>query len=272
MTPDTRTRTLEDALKALGINPDDDPIARARAWVDERGADRRERHQAVTERDNAYARISGLEAMIENTHKVFDGVGIAWSMGADAGRLHLAKRASLAVAPDMLTSPERVALTTRIADLERDLATRDASLKTAHAALTRICEVIGADPPVTPDDAVKAVAAQLGADNDAEARASKAEAELREIACALDDAGAPVTYDLADFDDAEETISPVNRILILGDYLRAEHRERGRAEGDATERHLLITAAHLALDDRNAPRRAAGRALTPAARIRALTR
>ena len=42
----TRLRLLEDALRALGINPDADPLVTAKRWTGERDADRRERSKA----------------------------------------------------------------------------------------------------------------------------------------------------------------------------------------------------------------------------------
>ena len=42
----TRLRLLEDALRALGINPDADPLVTAKRWTVERDADRRERSKA----------------------------------------------------------------------------------------------------------------------------------------------------------------------------------------------------------------------------------
>jgi hypothetical protein len=155
-----------------------------------------------------------------------------------------------------------------IAELRGDLAAKDASLKTANAALTRICEVIGAPIPVCPDDAVEAVKAQLGADNDAESRVKAAEATLNEINVALLDAGAPRAYNLDP--RGERPIPDADRVRILGDRVRGEHRERLRAEDDATAKGLLLGAAHLALDDRKAPRNADGITLTLAARIRAI--
>ncbi len=42
----TRLRLFEDALRALGINPDADPLVTAKRWTVERDADRRERSKA----------------------------------------------------------------------------------------------------------------------------------------------------------------------------------------------------------------------------------
>ena len=42
----TRLRLFEDALRALGINPDADPLVTAKRWAVERDADRRERSKA----------------------------------------------------------------------------------------------------------------------------------------------------------------------------------------------------------------------------------
>ena len=214
---DPRAFVLADALKSLGINPDNDPVYHAKRWIEGRDSDRRERDQAITERDNAAARVA---------------------------------------ARDM-----------RIADLERDLADKAASLKTAHAALTRICEVIGAPAPCVAEDAVEAVKAQLGDDNDANSRAQKAEAALAEIGRALADAGAPQTYHLDD--DTERGIPNPERIRLLGERvhtLRAQVREAA----DATNYLDALIEAHNALDALNAPRLADGCVLSLAARVRSL--
>ena len=156
-----------------------------------------------------------------------------------------------------------------VEDLRSDLAAKDTSLKTAHAALTRICDVIGAPISGCPDDVVEAVAKQLGDDNDANARAAQAEEALKDINLALADAGAPRAYTL---DKGERPIPDADRVRLLGDRVRGEWRERARVEADHSERGKAVSDAHLALDDRKAPRFADGVTLTLAARIRALTR
>jgi len=165
---------------------------------------------------------------------------------------------------------EAAAREMRIADLERDLAAKDASLKTAHAALKRICEVIGAPVPCVAEDAVEAVRAQLGASEHTEARVRETEATMRKIGLALGDAGAPAVYDMPD--DTEQDIPDPERIRILGERLRTERGEREQ-EALRAQRHAdHLRDAHLALDDRGAPRHADGVTLTPTARIRAIPR
>lgn len=116
--------------------------------------------------------------------------------------------------------------------LRADLATKDASLKTANA------------------------------------RAERAQAALAEMVNALDDAGAPKVYDLPD--DTERPIPDPERIRLLGERVRGEHAERIR-EGDRAQIYRdRLAAADLALDDRDAPRHADGSPLSIAARIRAL--
>ncbi len=137
----------------------------------------------------------------------------------------------------------------------------------AWTALTRICEVIGAPSPVSPNDVVGEVTTLFGACQHAESRAKQAEEEIKAINLALLDAGAPRAYAL---DKGERPIPDADRVRILGDRVRGEHRERLRAEDDATAKGLLLGDAHLALDDRGAPRHADGITLTPAARIRAI--
>ena len=157
----------------------------------------------------------------------------------------------------------------RIAELERDLAAKDKSLTTAHAALKRICEVIGAPVPCVAEDAVEAVKAQLGDDNDANSRAQKAEAALAEIGRALADAGAPQAYHLED--GTERPIPDPERIRLLGERvhtLRAQVRE----VTDATNYLDAIVEGHNALDALNAPCLADGCVLSLAARIRSIPR
>jgi len=224
-------------------------------------------------------RYPDLEATIEATHKVLDGAGVTWSLGNEATRLPLAKRAEFAAEPDTLPNTEREALTERATKAEaevarmrggdRDLAAKDKSLTTANAALTRICEVIGAPAPCVAEDAVEAVKTLLGAGRYSEERAVKAERTLREIKQALADAGAPQAYHLED--GTERPIPDPERIRLLGERvhtLRAQVRE----VTDATNYLDAIVEGHNALDDRNAPRLADGHVLSLAARIRSLPR
>ena len=51
----TRLRLLEDALRAIGINPDADPLVTAKRWTVERDADRRERSKAATSSSSSRA-------------------------------------------------------------------------------------------------------------------------------------------------------------------------------------------------------------------------
>ena len=155
----------------------------------------------------------------------------------------------------------------RIADIERDLAAKDTSLKTAHAALKRICEIVGAPVPCAAEDTVAAVETLHAAAESAEIRATQTGASLTEIGLALDDAGAPAVYDMPD--DSERPIPDLERIRILGGRLRAERGEREQ-ESLRAQRHAdYLRDAHAALDDRGVPRHADGVAITPAARIRA---
>jgi len=212
-------------------------------------------HTAIAE-----ARISGLEGEIEGAHKVFDGVGVTWSTGLESGRLPLVKRAALAVEPGSLADAERGAMAARIAELERDLAAKDKSLTTAHAALAQVSDLLGSPPPVVPDDAVEAVKMHLAR------RSQPTPAILTE---ALDDAGAPKVYHLDD--DTERPIPDPERIRLLGErvhLLRAQVREAA----DATNYLDALIEAHNALDDRHAPRLADGCVLSLAARIRSIPR
>ena len=227
MSPDPRAFVLADALKSLGINPDNDPVYHAKRWIEGRDSDRRERDQAITERDNAAARVA---------------------------------------ARDM-----------RIADLERDLAAKDDALKTAHAALTRICEVIGAPVPVCPDDAVDVVKRQLGDDNDANNRAQKAEATIAEMIKALSDHGAPRRYEVYGAPDKlGPLLSPVERLRVTLSihHWKADAAERRAHEAEEAREALLQERrfARDALLDAGAPCRADGFDLDLAARIRSLSR
>jgi len=163
---------------------------------------------------------------------------------------------------------EAAAREMRIAELERDLAAKDKSLTTAHAALTRICEVIGAPVPCVAEDAVEAVKTLRGASEHAEARVRETEATMREIGLALEDAGAPAVYHLDD--DTERPIPDPERIRLLGERVRGEHAERIR-EGDRARLYLdRIFAAEQELDAIGSPRHTDGPMLSLSARIRAL--
>jgi chromosome segregation ATPase len=237
-----RITDLESALRDLGVNLGGDLQGEVRAINNRTAGDSaaaqhdidcalRERDRAIDDARTATARIKELEGKI-------------------------ASNVAEAAAREM-----------RIAELERDLAAKDKSLKTAHAALTRICEVIGAPVPCVAEDAVEAVKAQLGDDNDANAHAERAETALAEIGRALADAGAPQAYHLED--GAERPIPDPERIRLLGERvhtLRAQVRE----VTDATNYLDAIVEGHNALDDRNAPRLADGCVLSLAARIRSL--
>ena len=169
---------------------------------------------------------------------------------ANARKAQIASNVADLVARDM-----------RIAELERDLAAKDASLKTAHAALTQVSDLLGSPPPVVPDDAVEAVKMHLAR------RPQPAPVVLTDIAQALADAGAPQAYHLED--GTERPIPDPERIRLLGERvhtLRAQVRE----VTDATNYLDAIVEGHNALDDRNAPRLADGHVLSLAARVRSL--
>ena len=145
----------------------------------------------------------------------------------------------------------------RIAELERDLACKDDAVKTAHAALAQVSDLLGSPPPVVPDDVVEAVKMHLAQ------RPQPATVESD-----LDAAGAPKVYHLED--GGEREIPTAERIRLLGERVRGEHAERIREGDRAAVYRERLAAADLALDDRNAPRLADGAPLSVAARIRAL--
>lgn len=158
-----------------------------------------------------------------------------------------------------------------IAELRADLADKASSLKTANAALTRICEVIGAPVPACPDDAVEAVKTLLCESEGHNARADRAEATLAEMVKALDDAGAPRHY--LDDDGRESAEVPAaNRIRILAEIARSERVLREQTERNAAVSRDHMSAVALTLDDAGAPRQAGSVTLSPAARIRAIVR
>lgn len=225
-----RIKDLESALRDLGVNPGGDLPGEVRAITNRIAGD-----SAAAQHD--------LDCVLRER---------------DAAKAKIASNVAEAAARDM-----------RIADLERDLAAKDDALKTAHAALTRICEVIGAPVPCIAEDAVEAVKRRLGDDNDANAHAERAEAALAEIGRALEDAGAPQAYHLED--DTERPIPDPERIRLLGERihtLRAQLREAA----DATNYLDALIEAHNALDAIGAPRLADGCVLSLAARIRAIPR
>ena len=57
-----RLRLLEDALRAIGINPDADPLVTAKRWTGERDADRRERSKAEAGAAALQERLDGLKS------------------------------------------------------------------------------------------------------------------------------------------------------------------------------------------------------------------
>ena len=226
-----RIKDLESALRDLGVNPGGDLQGEVRA-INNRAAG-----------DGAAAQHDLDCALRER----------------DAAKAKIASNVAEAAARDM-----------RIADLERDLTAKDDALKTANAALTRICEVIGAPAPCVAEDAVEAVKTLLCESEGHNARATTAEGDIREIALALNDAGAPAVYDMPD--DTERPIPDPERIRILGGRLRSERGEREQ-EALRAQRHAdHLRDAHFALDDRGAPRHADGVVISLAARVRALPR
>lgn len=215
---------------------------------------------------------------------------------ANARQAKIASNVAEAAARDM-----------RIADLERDLAAAhkqaDANLKWGEAykgaldlyfekmglnhpwslerrmehvakvcgawtALTRICEVIGAPVPCVAEDAVEAVKTLLCESEGHNARADRAEATLAEMVKALDDAGAPAVYTLAD--DTERPIADPERIRLLGERVRAL-RAQLRDASDSPHLSALIEANE-ALSALGAPRIAGDTTMSVAARIRAIPR
>ena len=179
-----RIKDLESALRDLGVNPGGDLPGEVRAITNRTAANEaaaqhdlncalRERDRAIDDARTAATRIKDLEGKIAST-------------------------IAEAAARDM-----------RIADLERDLAAKDDALKTAHAALKRICEVIGAPAPCVAEDAVEAVKTLLCESEGHNARATTAEGDIREIALALNDAGAPAVYDMPDDTEREALRAPL---------------------------------------------------------------
>ena len=239
-----RIKDLESALRDLGVNPGGDLPGEVRAIINRTAA-----NEAATQHD--------LDCALRARDRANDDARAAAARIKDL-EAKIASNVAEAAARDM-----------RIADLERDLAAKDASLQTANAGLKRICEVIGAPVPCVAEDAVEAVKRQLGDDNDANAHAERAEAALAEIGRALEDAGAPQAYHLED--DTERPIPDPERIRLLGERihtLRAQLREAA----DATNYLDALIEAHNALDAIGAPRLADGCVLSLAARIRAIPR
>ena len=168
---------------------------------------------------------------------------------ANAHKAKIASNVAQAAARDM-----------RIAEVERDLAAKDKSLTTAHAALAQVSDLLGSPPPVVPDDAVEAVKMHL---------ARRSQPTPAVLTDALDAAGAPKVYHLDD--DTERPIPDPERIRLLGERvhtLRAQLRE----VSDATNYLNALIEAHNTLDARGAPRLADGCVLSLAARIRSIPR
>lgn len=66
---DTRTITLENALKALGINPDNDPMHHAKRWIEGRDDDQRERDRMTTAHGDALARVQARDMRIADLER-----------------------------------------------------------------------------------------------------------------------------------------------------------------------------------------------------------
>ncbi len=165
----------------------------------------------------------------------------------------------------------------RLDELERDLAAKDVTLKTAHAALTRICEVIGAPAPCVAEDAVEAVTTLLCTSEGHNLRADRAEATLAEMVKALSDHGAPRRYEV--YGDPDKTGAPLTPVERLRVTLSIHHWKADAAERRANEaeesRQALLEERRFARDallDAGAPCRADGFDLDLAARIRSIPR
>ncbi len=172
---------------------------------------------------------------------------------------------------------EAAARDMRVADLERDLAAKDASLKTAHAAITRICEALNAPEPNNPDDVLRVLKCVQAESEYRMGAYMAAEAILAEMTKALSDHGAPRYYD----DPSTPTkrgaqLSPVERLRVALSihHWKADAAERRAHEAEEAREALLQERrfARDALLDAGAPCRADGFDLDLAARIRSIPR
>lgn len=242
--------TVEGILSALNVNP---------AWP----IDRRE-NALKLECANYNALVEISSALNcdppSSLDRVSEIVSAVWAMKHKSVELAAVARHDNALAEE----------------LRAEFTANAASLKTANAALKRICEVVEWSAPACPQDAVDAALNRMAIGEGTIARAEQAEAHrnrlnqrLEKIGYALDDAGAPKVYNLPD--DTERDIPDPERIRLLGDRvhtLRAQVREAA----DATNYLDALIEAHNALDAIGAPRLADGCVLSLAARIRAIPR
>ena len=276
-----RIKDLESALRDLGVNPGGDLQGEVRAInnraTSDSAAAQHDIDCALRERDAAKAKIASTVAEVAARDMRI----------ADLERDLAAKDALIAELRADLDTAQRQTVATKTwgegyqnalslyfdkmglngAGSLDDRMAHVAKICGAWAALTRICEVIGAPVPCVAEDAVEGVKTLLGAGRYSEERAVKAERTLREIEQALADAGAPQAYHLDD--DTKRTIPDPERIRLLGERvhtLRAQLRE----VTDATNYLDALIEAHNALDGLRAPRLADGCVLSLAARIRSL--
>lgn len=262
---DPRTITLENALKALGINPDNDPIYHAKRWIEGRDTDRRERDQALTERDNAAARVAARDQRI----KALEGERDAALKQAEEN-----KRWGEQYRQALNHFFIKMGLNQN-ADLDQHMA-HVAKVCESFDTLTKIRLIFG-----QPDDVVgviKSVCVELDNANDRADKAKATLAELRaEIHKALDDYSTPTHYNATKGSYGKGAEIPVAERARIGLMILWAKWSEAEQKAQEASYHLDVlrterTAAQNALDTLEAPRQAGNYDLDPAARIRALPR
>lgn len=267
---DPRAITLENALKVLGINPDDDPMHHAKRWIEGRDNNQRERDQALTERDNATAQVAARDLRIEALEGERDAAlkkaeeNKRWGEQYRQALNHFTIKMGL----------------NQNADLDQRMA-HVAKVCEAFDAFTKICGAININIPTCPNNAVEAVKALYAQARGADARADKAEATLAEIRSeihkALNDYSMPTHYSVTNDSYGKGVEIPVaERVRIGLINLWAKWSEAEQKAQQASYRLDVLcierTATQKALDTLKAPRQAGSYDLDPATRIRALPR
>ena len=141
----TRLRLFEDALRALGINPDADPLVTAKRWTVERDADRRERSKAE----------AGTAALQDRLTDEMD------------------RRRDAEQALAKITDAHAV-VSQRLVGSQKEVAERDTTIDELRSALEVIAGHVGADG--SDHWAVEVIKAKVG---EVAARAEKVEHRLR---------------------------------------------------------------------------------------------
>ena len=166
----TRLRLLEDALRAIGINPDADPLVTAKRWTVERDADRRERSKAEAGAAALQERLDGLKS--DRHEETLRSADEREALRAEVKRI---TDAHAVVSQRLVGSQKEVAEVSAERDRER------AAAEYAQGLLDAVWSAVGwpEDPYVL--DGVPHVQRVVRERDEATARADKATAQAKEM-------------------------------------------------------------------------------------------